>query len=138
MGLVERKDGVDRGFLFRIYFQGSPIRLVTQRHASTHLQPLALGCCNLVPNPFGCHLALELRERQQDVEREPAHAGPRIEALRNGHERRFGRIEPVDQPSKICQGTGQTVDLLDHDLINLFVVYVLHEVVQRRSIKMAA
>jgi hypothetical protein len=52
-----------------------------------------------IAHPFADHLALELGERQQDIEREPPHAGCRVEGLRDRDEGR--RVEDLDQLGKI-------------------------------------
>src|ERR1700732_4666837 len=44
---------------------------ITERDRSADPDPFALRCRDLVAHPFADHLALELGERQQDIEREP-------------------------------------------------------------------
>src|SRR5580704_8398315 len=59
---------------------------ITERDRSPDPDPFALRRRDLVAHPFADHLALELGERQQDIEREPPHAGCGIEGLRNRDE----------------------------------------------------
>jgi hypothetical protein len=47
------------------------------------------------------HLALELREGKQDVQRQPTHAGRGIKGLRDGHEGDLVAVENLDQPGEI-------------------------------------
>jgi hypothetical protein len=56
---------------------------VAEGDGPTHPHALALGRSDLVADAFAGHLALELREGQQHVQCEPAHAGRRIEVLRD-------------------------------------------------------
>jgi hypothetical protein len=68
------------------------------------------GCCNacqlpvetrdLVAHPFADHLALELGERQQDIEREPPHAGGRPQWWRPA----AGSAAPPPQPASTWHG----------------------------------
>ena len=57
--------------------------------------------CHLVADAFAGDLAFELRERQQDVQRQSAHAGGRVELLGDGHEGHATRIEQVDHLGEI-------------------------------------
>ena len=50
-------------------------------------------------------LPLELGKGQQDIEREPSHAGTRVEGLRDRHERDVVGIEQLDAG-----------ELIEHDL----------------------
>ena len=58
-------------------------------------------------------LPLELRERQQHVQGEPAHRGGGIELLGDRHERHPVRIEQLDELGEVCQRAGQAVDLIN-------------------------
>src|SRR5580704_13167113 len=61
-------------------------RRITERDRSPDPDPFALRRRDLVAHPFADHLSLELGERQQDIEREPPHAGCGTEGLRNRYE----------------------------------------------------
>jgi len=49
------------------------MRIVPERRDATHPEPLLLGRRDLVPDPFGRHLALELGEGQEHVQGQPSH-----------------------------------------------------------------
>ena len=91
--------------------------VITQRHVAAHPHALGLRGGNLVANALSRDLALELCERKQHVEGQPAHRGRRIERLRHRHERGFVSIQHVDDLGEIGQRACQPIDLVDdHDL----------------------
>src|SRR5262249_18576339 len=57
------------------------LEFISQRHHSADPKPLALGSRHLVANALGGDFPLELREREQHVQGEPAHRGGRVELL---------------------------------------------------------
>src|SRR5262249_945095 len=59
------------------------LEFVPQRHHAADPESLALGSRHLVANALRSDLSLELCERQQHVESEPAHRRRRVELL--GH-----------------------------------------------------
>src|SRR5208337_544961 len=61
--------------------------VIAQRRHTAHPHSLALGGGDLVTDPLARYLPLELRKRQQDVERKPAHRGRGVELLCDGYER---------------------------------------------------
>src|ERR1700676_4281843 len=61
--------------------------VVAKWDQTTHPHSLLLGSGDLVPDPFAGHLALELGEGQQDVERQASHRCRRVELLRDSNER---------------------------------------------------
>ena len=73
---------------------------------TTHPHAFGLARGNLVADTLARDFALELRERQQDVECEPPHGGGGIELLGDGNERHPVAIEHVDQFGEIRQGPG--------------------------------
>src|ERR1039457_2558362 len=77
---------------------------VTWRHPA-HPHSLALGGGDLVPDPLARYLALELRERQQDVERKSAHRGRRVELLGARNKRNAVRIEHLDHLGEVGERT---------------------------------
>src|SRR5262249_22274176 len=87
------------------------LEFVSQRHHSADPQPLALGGRHLVANALGGDLPLELREREQHVQGEPAHRGGRVELLGHRNERHpvgrrsrpsFLRTTPAKKPRTEC------------------------------------
>src|SRR5271170_3719811 len=61
--------------------QLSLVNVVSQRARASHPHSLALGAGDLVADALADHLTLELRERQQHVERQPSHRSGGIELL---------------------------------------------------------
>src|SRR3989304_5705788 len=78
-----------------------------------------LGGRDLVAHPLADHLALELGEGQEHVEREPAHAGGGVERLGDRHEGDPVLVERLDQLGEFGERAGEPVDLVDHDNVDL-------------------
>ena len=133
--LVEVEEGPDVLRLLRHDAQAPAFGLVSQRNVAAHPQPLALRRGNLVPDALGGDLALELREGQEHVERQPPHAGAGIERLRDRDERCPGSIQPLDQPGEVRKRPRQPVDLVDDDLIDAAGVDLRHQALQRRALQ---
>ena len=70
----------DRG-LGLVNDQLAVLDVVAERRAAAHPHALASGGGELVADALADHLALELGEGQQDVERQPAHRGGGVEGL---------------------------------------------------------
>jgi hypothetical protein len=62
---------------------------------------------------FADHLPLELREGEQNVQHQPAHARRGVEGLSYGDERHFVPIEDPDRFGKAHQRPAEAVDLVD-------------------------
>ena len=84
------------------------------RHAA-HPHALLAAGGNLVADALGRHLALELGEREQDVQRQPDHGRGRIEGLRDRDEGHTVAVEHFHQLGEIRQRAAEPVDLVDHD-----------------------
>src|SRR4029077_16053761 len=97
----------------RIDYQPAIADVVAQGRDSAHPHSLALGGGNLVPDPLARYLALELRERQQDVEGKASHRGGGVELLGDGYERDTIRIEQFDHLGEVGQRAGEAIDLVD-------------------------
>jgi hypothetical protein len=82
-------------------------------------ETFALGGRNLVPDPLGGDLALELGKRKQHVEGQSPHRGGGVELLGDRHEGHPMTVEQFDQLGKVGQGAGQTIDLVDDNDIDL-------------------
>src|SRR5262245_13678475 len=112
---IEAKDGADRlcllGHDFELFFEAA----VAERNGSADPEALALRGRNLVAHPLADDLALKLRKREQNVEREPAHAGGGVEGLGDRHEGHAVLVEQLDQLGEVGEGAGETVDLIDHN-----------------------
>src|ERR1035437_5938156 len=91
------------GFVGRLEMTAQPLLqfgTVTWRHPA-HPHSLALGGGDLVPDPLARYLALELRERQQDVERKSAHRGRRVELLGACDKRNPACVEHLDHLGEV-------------------------------------
>ena len=93
--------------------------LIAERHHASHPQPLALGGADLVADTLAGDLALELGEGQQHVQRQPAHAGRRVEGLRDTDERDAVAIEHLHELGEVHERAAQPVD---QGALNLAVV----------------
>ncbi len=102
------------GFLFA-YHQLSLEYFVPQRNRPSHPQSLFLRCRDLIPDAFPRDLSLELGEAQQHVEREPAHAGGRVEALGDADKASSGPIEYLHDFGEVGKAAGQPIDLVEED-----------------------
>jgi hypothetical protein len=85
--------------------------------AHPHAFPLRGG--DLVANALAGDLSLELREGQQHIEGQAAHAGRGVECLRHRHERNPMRIEELNKLGKVSQRAGEAIDFVDDDDIDL-------------------
>jgi len=86
---------------------------VAKRDRPPDPNALALGGGNLVPHPLPNQLPFELGKRQQDIEREPAHAGAGVEGLRDRHERHVMGIEQLNDLGEISERAGEPIDLVN-------------------------
>src|SRR5437667_12609683 len=89
------------------------IDIVTEHWVAA--SPLAFAPCrrHLVASPLRYHLALELREREEDVERQASERIRRIELLRHGNEAHFVTLQSFNDPGKVDQRSAQPV-YVDH------------------------
>ena len=92
----------------------------------------------LVANAVSDHLPLELRERGEDVH-DHAPGGVRcVELLRDGDESDLVLLQNAVNPREVAQGSGEPVDLVDDDYVDLFVPYVLDHLLERGAVRVAA
>ena len=68
------------------------------------------------------------------MQRQSSHAGRGVEGLSHRDENRAGRLEPLDELCKVGEGTGQPVDLVDHDLVDETGVDVGEQALQARAL----
>jgi len=92
---------------------------------------------DLVPDALADDLTLELGERQEDVEREPAHRMGRVEVLGNRDERNLVAIKDLHEAREVHQRPGQTVHLVDHHAVDLARLDVGHQALEARPIDVA-
>ena len=90
---------------------------VTERRHPAHPHPLLFRGGDLVADTLADHLALKLREGQQNIEGQAPHRGGGVELLRHRNEGRAFGVEDLDNLGKIGERAGQPVDLVDdHDI----------------------
>ncbi len=111
--------------------------IAKRRHAADP-ETLALGGRNLVPDPLGGDLALELGKRQQHVEGQPPHRGGGVELLGDRDERDTVLVEQFDQLGKVGQRAGQAIDLVDDDDVDLAGSDIVQQPLQGRAVGVAA
>ena len=104
---------------------------------TAHPHALLLRCCDLVANPLARDFALELGEREQHVERQPAHRRGRVELLRDGNERHALGVEGVDDLGEIAERACQPVDLIDDDCVDVAGTDLGQHSLQRRAFQRA-
>ena len=73
---------------------------------------------HLVARALRNDLALELGERQEDVQRQAAEGTRRVELLGDGHEADAVPVEDLDDPREVQQGPAEPVHLVNDDAVN--------------------
>ena len=135
---VAAEDGPDPLGLGLIDGDLAVLRVIAKRRHAADPKTLALGGRDLVPDALRGDLALELGERQQHIQRQPAHRGGGIELLGDGDERHIMLVEQLDQLGEVRQRPGQPVDLVDDDDVDLAGLNVLQQPLQGRAVDVAA
>ena len=92
--------------------------VVAERRRAAHPHALAPRGGELVADALADHLALELGEAEQDVQRQPAHRGGGVELLRYAYERNVVLVEYFDNPCEVDERAGQPIDLVDDDHVD--------------------
>ena len=105
--------------------------------AARVLAPLA-GGGDLVPRALRDDLPLELREREQDVQRQPPHRMGCVELLGDGDKRHLVAVVHLHHLHEVCKGPRETVHLVDHHAVNHAGGDVVHEAAQRGALHVAA
>ena len=100
--------------------------------------PLRAAGGELVADAFAGEFPLELREREQDVQRQPAHRRRGAERLRHRDEGDAVPLEHVDQLGKVGERAGQPVDLVADDGVDPAGLDVPDQPLQRRALQRAA
>ncbi len=102
-----------------VHHQFALEHFVPERNRPSHPQALLLRCRDLIPDAFPGDLALELSEAEQHVEREPAHAGGRVEALGDANEACPSPVEYVHDFGEVGKTASQPIDLVEEDDVDL-------------------
>ena len=100
---ISREDFPNQLGLGLVDDQLAILDVVPERNGAAHPHPLSLRRRNLVAYPLACDFALELREREQHVEREPPHGCRRVELLCDRNERGSARVQHIDDLGEIRQ-----------------------------------
>ena len=93
---------------------------------------------HLVANALANDLALELGKAEQDVQRQPPHAGGGIEALCDRNKRHVVRVEHLDQLGEIHQRATEPVEFVADDHVHQPGLDVGQQPLQRRPLEGAA
>ena len=95
------EDQPDQFGLFLVDHQLAVDDVVAERRNAAHPHALAARRGELVADPLADHLALELGEAEQDVERQPAHRRRGVERLRDRDERDVVPLEDLDDAGEV-------------------------------------
>ena len=115
---IEAEDRQDVLGLGGLDHQLAVLDHVAEWHRAAHPHPLPAGGRELVADPLADHLALELGEAEQDVQRQPAHGRGGVEGLRDRDERHAVAVEDFHQLREVHQRAAEAIDLVDHDHID--------------------
>jgi hypothetical protein len=85
----------------RVGHETSGLDVVTEGHVAAHPEAPSTRGGDLVADTLAGDLALELREREQHVEREPTHGRGRVELLSDRDEGDVMRVEGLDDPGEV-------------------------------------
>ena len=135
---IEPEDGADGLGLGLVDDELLVLGVIAQRHRAAGPFALAPGGRDLVPDPLGGQLPLELGKGQQDIEGQPAHGGGGVELLGDGDERDRPGVEGLDQLGEVGERPGQAVDLVDHDHVDLAGLDIRQEPLEGRAVEVAA
>jgi hypothetical protein len=118
---VQQEDGADLGRLVLVDQQlAAPgVDVVAQQRVAPGPLPFPPGGGDLVAGPLGDDLPLELREREQHVEDQPAHRRGRVELLRDRRQGDPVRLEQLHHPGEVQQRAAEPVDLVDDHAVHL-------------------
>ena len=109
-------------------------------HWNTAADPFAFFPAggHLVANPLGDDLPLILREGDENVEHHSPGAGGGIDFLRHRDELCAPFVKFLGEVCKITDGSGQSVDLVNHDDVDQPGFTVGKELLKRRAFHIAA
>ena len=117
IGQEPLEDHADGRCLLLLDQQLAVLQPVAERDIAAHPHALLARGGELVADALADHLALELGEGEQDVQRQPAHGGGGVEGLGHRDEGDVVGVEHLDQLGEIHERARQPVDLVDdHDI----------------------
>ena len=117
-----------------VHHQLAVAHVVAERRGAAHPHALAPRRGELVADALADHLALELGEAEQDVERQPAHRRRRVELLSYAYERNVMLVEYFDNPCEVGERAAQPVDLVDDDDVDDAALDIAQQPLQRRPL----
>ena len=135
VALEDQPDGRRLRLVDQEFFRLDP---VTERHDAADPDPALLRRRDLVADALTRDLALELGEGQQHVERQPPHAGRRVERLSDRHERHAADVEQLNELREVGKRSRQTVDLVDDDDVDPTRPHQREKALQCRTLHRAA
>jgi hypothetical protein len=132
------EDAPHGGGLVLVHHEFAVLHIVPERDIAAHPHPLHAGGADLVADALGRDLPLELREAEQDIQRQPPHGRGGVEGLRDRHESHAVAVEDLDQLREVHEGSRQAVDLVDHDDINQAVFDVGQKLLEAGAVQRPA
>src|SRR6202171_4527977 len=108
--------------------------IVAEWHSAAGPFALAPAGGDLVSDPLGGQLPLELDKREKNVQGQPTHGRGGIELLSDGDERdRFG-VKRLNQLCEVGKRTGKAVDLVDYYHLDLAGLDIGQQLLQGRAL----
>ena len=108
--------------------------VIAKRRQAAHPHALLLGCGNLVADALAGQFPLELGKGQQHVQGQSPHARACVELLRDRDEGHALSVKGFHDLGEVEQRTGQPVDLVDHDNVNLALGNIAEKPLQGRAV----
>ena len=132
------KDSLDDPRFFRLNNQLLVFHAVSHRNATADPFAFFPAGGHLVANPLGDDLPLILREGDENVEHHAPGAGGGIDFLRHRDKLCAPFVKFLGEVCKITDGSGQSVDLVNHDDVDQPGFTVGKELLKRRAFHIAA
>src|SRR5271166_5258493 len=117
---IIREDFADQRHVLRNDLELLADAAIAERNGSSDPNPLALGGGDLIAHPLADHLALELGEREQHIERQTPHARGRVEGLRHRDEGDTMLVKEFNQLGEVGERPCQPVDFVDDEDVDFF------------------
>src|SRR5260370_32422945 len=93
--------------------------IITQHRISADPFPFAPRRRHLVARALADQLAFELREAQEDIERQPSERRAGVELLGDSHEAHVMFLKKTQHPCEVEQRPAETVDFVYDDTVEL-------------------
>ena len=112
--------------------------VVAKRWHTAHPHAFALAGGDLVPDPLPGNFAFKLCKREQHIEHESSHGGCGVELLRHGDKGHTLALKHLDHLGKVGQAARQSVNLVDHNHVNLACLNVGHQALESGALHVSA